>query len=108
MSNDFYTDAELEELFGKREVVKGIVLFDPIELGWVCPNDKHHMTTWSEFEGHIWCYACEMDWFTLLCNRIVNPFTTEKVVRRESNKLKEEVSKWTIERYKNFKNEKGG
>jgi len=100
MSNDFFIDEQLKEKFGMRPT-NGMSLFLPIELGWVCPIDEHHETTWSEFVDHIWCYDCQKDYFTLLCPKIVNPFTSEEIVAKEMARMKPLMDQWTLEKYKN-------
>ena len=102
MSNDFYADKQLKEKFGLRPTA-WIALFEPVELGWVCPINDHHETTWSEFQDHIWCYDCQKDYFTLLCPKIVNPYTSEEVVSDEMARLKPQMDDWTLEKYKSLK-----
>lgn len=99
--NKFYTDKELESLFGRRPT-DGIPLFDAMELGWVCPKDSEHHITWSEFRGHVYCYLCEVDYYTLLCSKRMNPYTTESVLREETERVAELMNEWTLERYKRF------
>ena len=98
MSNDFYTDIELEALFGKR--VEGIPLFDAFELGWACPKNSKHRITYSEFRDHIWCYDCKKDFFSLLCKKQMNPFTTENILKEEIELLKAEMATWTLQKYR--------
>lgn len=35
----------------------------PISFSISCPRGQGHKIEWSEFEGHIWCYKCEKDYF---------------------------------------------
>lgn len=67
MSSPRLTDSQLKEQFGMRP--KGQPLDYPQELGYICP--KGHggdYLTWSEFNEHIWCYKCNMDYhFALDC-----------------------------------------
>jgi len=103
--NDFYSDKQLKKLFGTRP--QGISIFDPMELGWVCPIDKSHRIDWSEFNYHVWCYECEKDYFTLLCPKEMNPFTTQRILMEETEKVQSEMDKWTVGKYKrepNIKN----
>ena len=102
--NDFYSDSELGNLFGLRP--NGIAIFEPIELGWLCPVDKHHETTWSEFKQHIWCYQCEKDYFTLLCPKKMNPFTTAEILKKETEAVADEMAKWSLEKYRNLKHKR--
>lgn len=104
--NDFYSDAELGNLFGLRK--EGIALFEPMELGWVCPINKKHDITWSEFNQHIWCYECEKDYFTLLCPKEINPFTTPEILKKETVQVTNEMRKWTIDKYKSLKAKRKG
>jgi len=73
-----------------------------MELGWICPKSSGHYITWSEFVSHIWCYQCERDFFTLLCPKQINPYTTWKVLEYEMIAVAPEVAEWTLERYKRF------
>lgn len=100
--NKFYTDKELENLFGRRPT-GAISLFYPMELGWVCPVDKHHELAWSEFKDHLWCWQCKMDYFSLLCPKKMNPFTTEDILKKETEMVKDLMDRWTLEKYKSFK-----
>lgn len=53
-------DQELAQKFGRREYTP---VFDPSELGYHCPNGHTgNQITWSEFNEHIWCHACEKDY----------------------------------------------
>ena len=101
MSNDFYTDEQLKEKFGLR-ITDAIPLFEPAELGWNCPINKHHKIVWSEFEKHIWCYDCQKDYFTLLCPKEVNPYTTVNMVEEELIRMKPLMDEWTLEKYKSL------
>jgi len=107
--NDFYSDKELELLFGKREteIKDAIILFDAAELGWLCPVDPAHDITWSEFNEHIWCYDCQKDYFSLLCPKGMNPHTTQTIVKKETQKIQAEVKKWTLEKYKHLRQPPG-
>ena len=97
--NKFYTDIELESLFGRRPT-DGIPLFGAMELGWVCPIEHDHYIDWSEFKDHIWCYDCSKDFFTLLCPKRMNPYTTESILEEEIESVAALVAEWTLEKYK--------
>ena len=102
--NDFYSDEQLEAFFGKRS--PGIALFEPLELGWNCPTGETHDLTWSEFNDHIWCYDCQKDYFSLLCPKHENVFTSKSIVKAETEKMDELIGQWTLEKYKNVMDEK--
>jgi hypothetical protein len=99
--NNIYEDKELETLFGRRP--EGTALFEPQELGWACPEDKTHRITFSEFREHIWCYDCKMDYFTLLCPKILTPETTENILRKEIEAMALLIAKWTLKKYKQIR-----
>lgn len=101
MANNIYTDKELTRIFGKR-ALKGTPLFEPQELGWVCP-EGHFSLAWSEFRRHIWCYVCKKDYFSFLCKKEMNPHTTERILHVEREKLRKELDEWTIEKYRALK-----
>jgi hypothetical protein len=70
MANDKYTDAELKERYGLRNEGKHFTAIDqPSELGYSCLKGKHgeHEITWSEFNQHIWCYKCNIDYLSFDC-----------------------------------------
>src|SRR4030043_400158 len=100
--NDFYSDNDLGKIFGSRSTSASAV-FDAMELGWVCPIDAIHEITWSEFQQHIWCYECRKDYFTLLCPKQMNPFTTSIILKKETEQMAPEMAKWTLEKYKNYR-----
>ena len=98
--NDFFSDNELSEIFRKRLNAPNLVsLFEPMEVGWVCPIDSTHEITWSEFKGHVWCFQCQKDYFTLLCPKKMNPYTTTVVLKKEIKMMKPEMDKWSVEKY---------
>jgi len=107
--NDFYSDNELEKMFGKRP--EGTAIFQPMELGWVCPVDESHEITWSEFSSHIWCYDCQKDYFSLLCPKQMNLFTTKTILAKEIASMAPLMAEWTLDKYKtlkhSLKNKKG-
>jgi hypothetical protein len=61
MASPRCNDQELNNKYGKRP--SGVPIDLPQELGYVCPKG-HGMDylTWSEFNDHIWCYECNMDY----------------------------------------------
>jgi len=61
MSSPLLNDEQLEKQYGKRS--SGIAIDLPQELGYICPKG-HGMDylTWSEFNEHIWCYECKVDY----------------------------------------------
>jgi len=100
--NNIYTDIELERLFGRRSG-GGTALFEPVELGWLCPIDETHEIAWSEFNSHIWCFNCSMDYFTLLCPKKYipgHPYMSRAVVEEETKIIEPLRKEWTLEKYK--------
>lgn len=97
--NNFYSDVELEKLFGKRKT-GGTPLFEPQELGWNCPINKKHLLTFSEFNEHLWCYNCEKDYFSLLCPKGMNSYTTLTILKEETKKMLPLMKKWSLKKYK--------
>jgi hypothetical protein len=95
--NNFYSDNKLTKLFKKRP--HSSPLFAPMELGWVCPSNESHLIVWSEFNQHVWCYQCGMDYFTLLCPKKRNPFTTQDILERETEVMKSLTAQWSLEKY---------
>jgi len=71
MSSPTLTDKQLKETYGLRfpEGTQGIVMFDkPFELGFSCPKGHRGVDiTWSEFNEHIWCYKCNLDYPSFFC-----------------------------------------
>lgn len=60
------TDKQLEKIYGKRKA--GQPLSEPCELGYRCPrNHRGENITWSEFNRHIWCYKCHLDYLSDIC-----------------------------------------
>lgn len=61
MASPTLTDEQLNSQYGRR--AEGQPLFEPYELGYRCPQDhKGALITWSEFNEHIWCYQCQLDY----------------------------------------------
>ena len=62
MSSPTMTDEEIAEKYGRRET-GAVSLFSPSEQGYRCPQrHRGDYITWSEFNEHIWCYKCELDY----------------------------------------------
>ena len=100
--NHIYTDKDLTNLFGRRGD-GGTALFQPIEIGWCCPVDENHETTWSEFFQHIWCLDCEIDYFTWLCPKKYipgHPHQSKSVVEEEIEEMRPLMAEWNLERYR--------
>ncbi len=98
--NDIYTGYQLREIFGMRMGQSG---FKPMELAWVCPVDKTHRLSWSEFNKHVYCHECEKDYFTLLCPKSNNPHTDIKIYQKELKKMAPLMNQWTLKMYRGFK-----
>lgn len=63
------TDGELTIQYGRRDLPKGTIIFDePSELGYQCPEGhKMGQLIWSEFNDHLWCYVCKLDYPSAEC-----------------------------------------
>jgi len=56
------TDQELAEKYGRRRT-SAVSLFEPCEWGYRCPaRHRAEFITWSEFNEHIWCKKCGLDY----------------------------------------------
>lgn len=70
------TDEFAEQIVGKRRLIKGILFFQPCELGYHCPVCKYENVTegefderlhFSEYNGFLWCSVCNKDYPSALC-----------------------------------------
>jgi hypothetical protein len=66
---------EIEDIVGLR-INKGMAIDQPCELGYHCPVCKYEMITngnfderltWSEYNGFLFCYVCNRDYPSFLC-----------------------------------------
>lgn len=76
MSNNKFSDEELEVKFGRRS--KGTPILEPQELGYRCPLG-HANLAFSEFNEHIWCYVCKKDYFYADCVLIKDRFNPKNL-----------------------------
>lgn len=63
MASPTLTDEQLAQKYGRRPHPGAILLFEPFDFGYRCP--KGHgggCITWSEFNDHIWCYRCNLEY----------------------------------------------
>ncbi len=66
MASPTLSDIELAKQFGRRS--QGQPLFEPCEWGYRCPNGhRGQHTTWSEFNKHIWCHKCNLEFPSETC-----------------------------------------
>ena len=67
MASPTMTDEELAEKYGRRRT-GAVSLFEPYEWGYRCPaRHRGENITWSEFNEHIWCKKCELDYPSADC-----------------------------------------
>jgi len=86
MASPIMTDEQLAEKYGRRK--EGVSLFEPCEYGYGCP--KGHRGTqicWSEFNEHIWCYKCEIDYPSSECPIKQPSWMTKEQFREFVDKL---------------------
>ena len=64
MASPTMTDEQIANKYGRRKTRPGlIILNEPSEEGYQCPKEhKMNEITWSEFNEHIWCYVCKIDY----------------------------------------------
>ena len=77
LRQEFSKNERTERIVGKRNLGKGIMPFDlPCELGYYCPVCKYEheidgkydeRLAWSEYKGFIYCYVCNKDYPSVLC-----------------------------------------
>ena len=78
-------DKRVEDMLGKRKV-GGNPLFEPVELGFVCPICKKDKDVdsaactlhFSEYKGFLWCKNCNIDIPSCLCKLFPEPNITDK------------------------------
>ena len=86
MSSPRLTDEQLAKEFGRRS--EGTAFDLPQELGYVCPQGHAgDILTWSEFNDHIWCYACEKK--ILECQQAIVGKQVYARVTEEKNQIQE-------------------
>ena len=71
-----------EKVVGRRKLPPNAIIFDqPCELGYHCPKCVYELVTdgdfderleWSEYNGFIWCRACNKDYPSALCMPDIN------------------------------------
>ena len=67
MASTEFTDAELEQRFGRRSANISL-LFDAWEFGYRCPQlHTGKGVQFSTFNDHIWCTECGVDWPSEKC-----------------------------------------
>jgi len=67
MASPTLTDEQLAKKYGRR-TPGGQTLFKPFELGYRCPKGhRGESITWSEFNNHIWCHKCQLDYTSETC-----------------------------------------
>jgi hypothetical protein len=71
---------EAEELLGLRK--KGTSVFQPVELGYVCPicNTESEDLRFSEYNGFLWCPKCDLDIPSCLCKKYPEPNISHRVL----------------------------
>jgi len=69
MASPELTDEQLRERYGRRPYAVGTVaLFEPYEWGYRCPKGHGgEYITWSEFNEHIWCSKCNLEYLYYDC-----------------------------------------
>lgn len=61
------TDRQLAKRYGRR-TTGAVSLFEPFEWGYRCPaGHRGGLITWSEFNEHIWCQRCQLDYHSSTC-----------------------------------------
>lgn len=64
MASPTLTDKQLKKKYGLRP--SGTPIDGPFELGYKCPKG-HADIDWSEFNNHLWCYECKVDYLSFDC-----------------------------------------
>ncbi len=67
MSSPTLTDRQIAKKYGRR-TPGAVSLFEPYEWGYGCPRGhRGELITWSEFNEHIWCHRCQLDYPSADC-----------------------------------------
>ena len=68
MASPVLSDEELRKTYGERSPKGAVPLFEPSEFGYRCPMGHYEdCLTWSEFNEHLWCERCNLDYPTERC-----------------------------------------
>ena len=77
LRQEFSKNEKAERIVGKRNLGKGAFIIDlPVELGYHCPVCEYdddvdrvadERLTCSEYNGFIYCYVCNKDYPSVLC-----------------------------------------
>lgn len=69
-------DEYAELVVGKRPLNRGVLFYQPCELGYHCPVCKYENVTdgefderlhFSEYNGFLWCQECNKDYPSTIC-----------------------------------------
>jgi len=70
MINKVSRNDRAKDICGKRNLINGICIDTPCELGYICPickrSDKLH---WSEYRTFLWCEKCNLDIPSCMCKK---------------------------------------
>jgi hypothetical protein len=73
-------EADAYLMHRRKRPTDGIAFDEPGVLGYLCPRGHGGPAlTWSEWEEHIWCYDCGLDWQSSECLKMRPEWCSDEV-----------------------------